>query len=226
MKSQHQTQEELRREASAKEPSATSTSTREKELASMARETKAEQAKVEAKTEAKEKTESKAEEIEEEEEGGEDEQRMQLVEERLAVEKIPHEAGKVRIHKAVKTEEKKFEVPLRKEEVTIERTLVEGAASEQPGTAAFKETTTEIPVYEEELRVSKKPFVREELHVRKVAHTETQRASATLRHEEVDIEDKAHCIRKEAAGGGAACAGTTASSGQPQQPVAMAAKKA
>ena len=47
--------------------------------------------------------------------------RIPLMEEEIGIEKISREAGHVRIHKIVKTEEKHFRVPITREDIVIER---------------------------------------------------------------------------------------------------------
>jgi len=129
-------------------------------------------------------------------ESGDNEVRIPLMQEELEVEKVPRESGHVRIHKGVKTEERHFTVPIRREEIVIEHVtaFAGGAGSGEPVT--FEEETLEIPLHEEEIRVTKRPVLREEIVVRTVSHSVEKEATATLRHEEADVED----TRKTAAG--------------------------
>ena len=55
--------------------------------------------------------------------------------------------------------------------------------------SAFKEDTVDVPLYEEEVRVSKRPVLEEEVVVRTVAHSVEREGSAMLRHEEAEVED-------------------------------------
>ena len=57
------------------------------------------------------------------------------------------------------------------------------------GDGAFKEDTVDVPLYEEEVRVSKRPILEEEVVVRTVAQSVEREGSALLRHEEAEIED-------------------------------------
>jgi uncharacterized protein (TIGR02271 family) len=117
------------------------------------------------------------------------EMRIPLMEEQLAVERFERDAGHVRIHKEVKLEERHVTVPVRREEVVIEHVPGRDAPITATRAEAFREETIDLPISEEEIRVSKHPVVREELRVRRVSHEEQRDASATLRHEEVEIED-------------------------------------
>ena len=115
--------------------------------------------------------------------------RIPLMQEELEIEKVPRESGHVRIHKGVKTEERHFTVPVRREEIVIEHVtaFAGGAGTGEQGT--FEERIVDIPLHEEDIRVSKRPVLREEIVVRTVAHSVEKEATATLRHEEADVED-------------------------------------
>jgi len=115
--------------------------------------------------------------------------RIPLMQEEVEIEKVPHESGHVRIHKGVKTEERHFTVPVRREEIVIEHVtaFAGGAGTGEEGT--FEERVIDIALYEEEIRVTKRPVLREEIVVRTVAHSIEKEATATLRHEEADVED-------------------------------------
>jgi len=118
-----------------------------------------------------------------------EELRIPLMEEQLGVEKVTRESGHVRIHKAVKSEEKRFAVPTRREEVVIEHVPASGDDRPISGEPAFEEQTLDVTLHEEEVRISKRPVLREEIVIRTVAQSVQTEASATLRHEEAEIED-------------------------------------
>lgn len=117
-----------------------------------------------------------------------DEIRIPLLREEIGIEKVARESGHVRIHKTVVTEEKRFSVPVTREEVIIEHVAV-GRDATLTGDDAFQEDTVDVPLYEEEVRVSKRPVLEEEVVVRTVAHSVDREGSAMLRHEEAEIED-------------------------------------
>ena len=119
---------------------------------------------------------------------GEGRIRIPLMREEIGIEKVARESGHVRIHKTVITEEKRFSVPVTREEVVIEHVAV-GRDAALTGDDAFQEDTVDVPLYEEEVRVSKRPILEEEVVVRTVAHSVDREGSAMLRHEEAEIED-------------------------------------
>jgi uncharacterized protein (TIGR02271 family) len=111
--------------------------------------------------------------------------------EEMDVEKFSRESGHVKIHKAVHVEEKHFSIPLRREELVIEHIagpVREGALSAE-GEGAFEETTLDIVLQEEDVRIGKHAVVREEVVVRKVARAIEKDAAASLRSEDLEIED-------------------------------------
>ena len=115
--------------------------------------------------------------------------RMALRDDEITVEKVNRETGHVRIHKAVRTEERHITVPVTREEVVVERVPADRSSSLSALEEPFEERDIDLTVHEEEIRVSTHPVVREEVRVRRVAHEEQRDASATLRHEEVRVED-------------------------------------
>jgi uncharacterized protein (TIGR02271 family) len=117
-----------------------------------------------------------------------DEIRIPLMREEIGIEKVARESGHVRIHKTVHTEEKRFSVPVTREEVVIEHLAVP-RDSALTGDAEFKEDTVDVPLYEEEVRISKRPILEEEVVVRTVAHSVEREGSAMLRYEEAEVED-------------------------------------
>ena len=71
-----------------------------------------------------------------------------------------------------------FTVPVTREEVIIEHVAADHDA---PLTAdAFQEETVDVPLYEEDVRVSKRPYLEEEVVVRTVAHSIEREGSALL----------------------------------------------
>lgn len=115
--------------------------------------------------------------------------RIPISKEEIEVERVPRETGHVRIHKVVKVEERHFTVPITREEVIIEHVAAGSSEIQAAATSTFQEQIVDVPVHEEELRVTKHPVLREEMVVRTVAHSVEKEASATLRREEVEVED-------------------------------------
>jgi uncharacterized protein (TIGR02271 family) len=121
--------------------------------------------------------------------GAEKEIRIPLCKEEMDVEKIERESGHVRIHKAIKTEERHVTVPLRREEVVIEHVSAVSREGAIGGDGAFQDRVIDIPLHEEELRVGKHAVVREEVVVRTIAQSFERDATASLRSEDLEIED-------------------------------------
>ena len=111
---------------------------------------------------------------------------MQLREEELVAKKETVETGKVQVSKDVVTEQKTLDVPVRREEVTIERTAVDRRPSDRP--IDERGDTISVPVHEERVEVEKRPVVYEEVGVGKREVQTTQRVSDTVRREEARIE--------------------------------------
>jgi uncharacterized protein (TIGR02271 family) len=115
--------------------------------------------------------------------------RIPLMEEEIGIEKISREAGHVRIHKIVKTEEKHFRVPVTREDVVIERVSPSEEDARLSPELAFKEQTLDLPLHEEDVQVTKRARVREQIVIHPVIRSAEKEASASLRHEEAEIED-------------------------------------
>ena len=115
---------------------------------------------------------------------GREETTIPLAEEEITAVKRDQEVGRVRVHKDVVTEDKQITVPVRKEEVRVERVPASGTASE----ADFSEGTEEIAVHEERVEIEKRPVVREEVRIGKDVHEETKTESARVRRETADVE--------------------------------------
>jgi uncharacterized protein (TIGR02271 family) len=112
--------------------------------------------------------------------------RVQLKEEELHVQKQPKQTGEVRVKKEVVTEHKTIEVPVRREEVVVERHPVSGRQPAQGDLQAGQEIR--VPVTEEEIRVEKTPVVKEEVTVSKRTVEETEKVDEDLRRERLKVE--------------------------------------
>jgi uncharacterized protein (TIGR02271 family) len=126
--------------------------------------------------------------------------RIPLMEEEIGIEKVARETGHVRIKKTVKTEEKHFSVPVTREDVVIER--VSASGEEVSSEMAFQEQTLDLPLHEEDVQVSKRARVREQIVVHPVVQAVEKEASASLRHEEAEIEDTRGRTLRNADGAG------------------------
>lgn len=125
----------------------------------------------------------------------EEETRIPLREEELEAEKTRRE-GEVRLHKVVHTEMKHLSVPVQKEEVVIERVPADEASAHESGAGAFREDETRIPIMEEEVEISKRPVVKEEIRARKQTQTEQRDVSGEVRKEDIRVEKDRPTKRK------------------------------
>lgn len=110
-----------------------------------------------------------------------------LREEELEAEKIRRE-DEVVLHKVVHTEMKHMEVPVQKEELVIERVPASDVGTADTGVGAFHEEETRIPLMEEEVQVTKRPVVKEEVRARKQTRTEKRDVSGEVRKEDIEVE--------------------------------------
>jgi uncharacterized protein (TIGR02271 family) len=105
------------------------------------------------------------------------------------------ETGEVVVRKEVITEEKTITVPVRREELVIERRPTSPQSPDQPVPEGkiLDETlkdgkTLKIVLHEEQVHVEKYPVVKEEVFISKRQIEETKPFSDTLKREEVRIE--------------------------------------
>ena len=123
-----------------------------------------------------------------------DEQRMELHEERLSVDKKWVESGSVDIRKNTIEEQQTLDVPYEREEVEVERRPINQELSEYEANGHSAETYEKdglwhIPVIEERLEVRKVKYVSEEIIVHKRKIQETKHISETVQRETVDIDE-------------------------------------
>jgi uncharacterized protein (TIGR02271 family) len=115
----------------------------------------------------------------------EDELRVQRSEEELRAGTREREAGSLKVRKRVRTDREQIEVPVKHEEVSVERVPVSGEASE----AQIGEDEVEVPVTEEEVVVGKRAVAKEEVRIRKDVVSDTEVVEEDVRREEVEVED-------------------------------------
>ena len=128
-----------------------------------------------------------------EERGGLDEDlRVQRSEEELRAGVREREVGQVNVRKTVRTEREVVRVPKRREEVDIERVPVEGEARESSGAteANIGEDEVVVQVFEEEVVVTKRVVLKEEIRLRKRVVQDEETVEVDLRKEEVEIDDQ------------------------------------
>ncbi|MDB5077249.1 MAG: hypothetical protein JWO42_3428 [Chloroflexi bacterium] len=118
-----------------------------------------------------------------------DEMRIPVREEELVAGTRTEQEGTVHIHKDVVEEQQTVEVPLQRDEVTVERVPLKGEVD--PGTlddTAFTKRDIDVPVMGEEPVVGKRVRAVEEVDVRKGTVTDSKQVSDTVRKERVSVE--------------------------------------
>jgi uncharacterized protein (TIGR02271 family) len=118
--------------------------------------------------------------------------RVQRSEEELRAGVREREAGQVNVKKNVRTECEVVRVPKRREEVVIERMPVDGEAREASTATVtdIGEDEVVVQVFEEEVVVSKKIVLKEEIRIRKRVAWDEEAVEVDLRKEEVEIDDQ------------------------------------
>jgi uncharacterized protein (TIGR02271 family) len=111
---------------------------------------------------------------------------LQLREEELTARKQQVEAGRVSLGTEVVEEERTLEVPVTREEVTVERQRVDRRPIDEPIGASSE--VLRVPVREDQVAVDKQAVVYEEVSVGKRAVESTQRVSDSVRKEVVDVD--------------------------------------
>lgn len=123
---------------------------------------------------------------------------LELKHEVAVPEKVVQGHGALRIHKVVRTELKHFSVPVRREELVVERIPAPG-----PGAGVhvarglpvaegrpFEEQTFVIPLREERVDFRKAVHVWQEVHVTKHGVEETVQLRTPVRREVVEVEEE------------------------------------
>jgi uncharacterized protein (TIGR02271 family) len=111
---------------------------------------------------------------------------VQLREEELVAHKERVQTGQVELSQEVVSEERTLDVPVTREEVTIQRTPVDRRPSDRP--MDERTETISVPVHEEHVDLEKRAHVYEEVAVGKRSVQETEEVSGTVRREEARIE--------------------------------------
>jgi uncharacterized protein (TIGR02271 family) len=115
---------------------------------------------------------------------------MTRSEEELRIGTTERESGRVRLKKYVVEDEVTETVPVRREEVRLEREPITdgnvGAATDGP---AISEEEHEVVLHDEEPVVEKQAVPKERVRLDKDAHTEEREVSDTLRKEEIEVDD-------------------------------------
>jgi uncharacterized protein (TIGR02271 family) len=119
--------------------------------------------------------------------GTQDRRTIEAREEELRVRKRPVKTGAAEVRKEVRTEHRSVDVPVRKEELVIERHSV--GRHEAAGPVGDTERVR-VPLSEEQVEVEKTPVVREKLTVGKRTREETEHVGATLKKEDIKVDKR------------------------------------
>jgi len=114
--------------------------------------------------------------------------RIPVVEEQLIPTTRWTEAGALEIARTTRTETQELDVPVRYEAATVEHMAVNRVLADNETPATRQEGATLIvPVVREELVVTKRRILVEELHITKQVQTRTEHVSGEVQRQEVTI---------------------------------------
>lgn len=126
-----------------------------------------------------------------------DDETIELREERLKVDKEKEKTGEVHVSKKVVEDTETVEVPVTKEEVTIERKPVSGDKTTDDKIDTTDEDDIVIPIEEEKVTPRKETDVVEEVEIKKEAKQDSQTVGDTVRHEELEVDDEDGHVDKQ-----------------------------
>ena len=112
--------------------------------------------------------------------------KVQRSEEELRTGVRQREAGSMNVKKSVRTEREEVRVPKRREEVEVERV----PTNREVADAEFGDEEVVVQVFEEEVVVSKRIVLKEEIRLRKRVVEDEEVVEVDLRKEEVEIDDQ------------------------------------
>lgn len=113
--------------------------------------------------------------------------RMVARKEILNVDKHAHDVGEAKVRKEVHTETKHMDVPVKREELVVERTPLHGQEVGEIGSGTEEER---IRLREEEVNVGKRTVGKEAVKVGKRTTTEKKPVDVELKEEEIVVEDE------------------------------------
>ncbi|GAB2525314.1 YsnF/AvaK domain-containing protein [Lysobacter humi (ex Lee et al. 2017)] len=112
--------------------------------------------------------------------------RIPVVQEEVDIAKELVETGRLRIHTHVSERQEVVELPLSREEFTVERVAI-GRPVDAPVEVRQDGDVTIVPVHEEEFVVTRRLVLKEELHIRRAVHRTVETHEVTLRRQDVDV---------------------------------------
>ena len=121
---------------------------------------------------------------------------LELLEERLTVNKDRIVAGLVKVGKHVVTEERNVNVDLEEEHANIERTNVNRPTERRIGDIDGNETI-EVELEAERAHINKETYVTEEVNVGKTTERHTETIVDTIQREELDVDNNGNVIDRD-----------------------------
>ena len=121
---------------------------------------------------------------------------LELLEERLTVNKDRIVAGLVKVGKHVVTEDRNVDVELEEEHAHIERTNVDRPTDKRIGDVTANDAV-EVELEAERARVGKETYVTEEVHVGKTTERHTETIVETIQREELDVDRDGNVVDRE-----------------------------
>uniref|UniRef100_A5WH11 PRC-barrel domain protein n=1 Tax=Psychrobacter sp. (strain PRwf-1) TaxID=349106 RepID=A5WH11_PSYWF len=121
---------------------------------------------------------------------------LELLEERLTVNKDRIVAGLVKVGKHVVTENRAVDVELEEEHAHIERTEVNRPTTRRIGDDAGADSV-EVELEAERANVNKETYVTEEVNVGKTTERHTETINETIQREELDIDRDGNIVDRE-----------------------------
>jgi uncharacterized protein (TIGR02271 family) len=120
-----------------------------------------------------------------------DEQTLELREEEFLVRRDMRDVGEAHVRTRIEEVPARLEVDAFAEEVEVEHVPVGQVVSERSEPYQDGDVLI-VPVYEEQLVVTKRLVLREQLRIRRVSTTQHQLLEDTLRRERAEVEDPGH----------------------------------
>ncbi|EPY2272904.1 YsnF/AvaK domain-containing protein [Clostridium sporogenes] len=122
--------------------------------------------------------------------------KMQLREEQMKISKNKIQTGKVSIHKEVLTEEENITVPVKREELVIEKTVSDPQIHDK---SDVHTETIRIPIKEERIDIHKQPVTLEDVSISNHQYKEVKHITETLKKEipHISINGDAKIVDKE-----------------------------
>jgi uncharacterized protein (TIGR02271 family) len=122
---------------------------------------------------------------------------MTRSEEELRVGTTEREAGRVRLRKYVVEDEVTETVPVRREEIRVEREpITDGNVDDAVDGPAISEEEHEVVLHEEEVLVDKRAVPKERVRLDKETHVDEETVNETVAREEIEVDDAGTTTRR------------------------------